>query len=489
MFHQPSKRKQLAQRITVYSLMSTAVIVLVGVLVFFMLGYQYNGRHGRIEQGGLVQFGSRPSGAEVTIDGRSFGTRTTSKTTMAAGEHAITMRRTGYQTWQKTVSVTPGSVLWLNYARLIPLKLTPQSVTNFPAVTSTAVSPNGKYMAIKAEAATADISIVDISQKDVQPTLLTLPATSYTAPQEGQSQHFSLDSWDPSSRYLLVKHTYNEPAATEWLVVDTQRVADTKNLTTALGVAASKVVFSNDSSDKLYAQVDATVRRIDIGASTMSGPLVSGVHEFSLYKKMVLYSTLPNEETKEQSVGYYDEGAAKSRIIRSYPAVEGASLQLAVGAYFSQTYVAIARGEVVEILTGDLPRSDSDAKLTLATIRTIAVPGGVRHLSNVTNGRFIVAQSATGYVTYDLELKKVSTTPIRGATSEMRELRWLDDYMLWSDQGGMARLYEFDGANQHDIMPVVSGFNVTLSPNGSYLYGVTLDEAGVYHLSRVQMIL
>ena len=126
MYRQPSKHKVLMQRIVVYSLMTLSVIGLVVVLVFVMLGYQFNSDDGKIEQGGLVQFDSQPSGAEVTIDGAAFSTRTASKTTMTAGQHYITMNREGYTPWQKSITVVPGSVLWLNYTRLVPTELEPE---------------------------------------------------------------------------------------------------------------------------------------------------------------------------------------------------------------------------------------------------------------------------------------------------------------------------------------------------------------------------
>ena len=120
MYRPPSKRTQLIQRITIYTVMSVSVIVLVAILVFFMLGYQINRTDGKIEQGGLVQFNTQPAGADIKIDGITLGTRTAARKTMNTGQHAISMERQGYKTWQKSVEVTAGGILWLTYARLVP---------------------------------------------------------------------------------------------------------------------------------------------------------------------------------------------------------------------------------------------------------------------------------------------------------------------------------------------------------------------------------
>jgi hypothetical protein len=489
MYRQPSKRKQLLQRISIYSVMSIAVVVLVAILVFFMLGYQFNRTDGTIEQGGLVQFNTQPAGADVTIDGKTLGTRTASRKTLDTGQHYITMQREGYKTWQKSVDVTAGGVLWLTYARLVPTNLTPKNVASFASVSSTAASPDNKWMAIKEDPATATIRLADLSRDDVAVTNVDLPVTSYTAPSADKTQSFTLEKWNPSSRFILVKHTYDDTKV-EWIVVDTQNIAATKNVTTQLGVEATKLIFTGNNASVLYALVDNGVRKIDLGAMTISGPLVSNVAEFSLYdNSTIVYTTLPDPATNMRSVGYHDEGATKSRTLRSYSDNGQVPLHIAVGKYFDDHFIAIAYDQTVEVMKGTLPRSDTANPSALTATSTMSVPGGVQYLSIVTNGRFVVAQTANGYVVDDLELKKMTSTIVSADLPLQRELRWLDGHNVWNDQTGALRTYEFDGANQHEIMPVVPGLSVTYSPNAKYLYGVTKSADGKFHLERVQMIL
>lgn len=488
MYHQPPKRKQLIQRIVVYGLMSVSVLALVTVLVFVMLGYQFNKRDGKIEQGGLVQFSSTPSGASVGIDSKNLGTQTSARATMSSGAHFITMNKTGYRQWQKSVNVVPGSVLWLNYARLVPTTLKPQAVAQFATLTDSNVSPDRKWLAIKDDQTTPVIQMENIAGSTVKASSLELPAESYTAPSEGQTQSFVIAQWDPSSRYLLVKHTY-DTAKIEWLVVDIQHANTTKNMTTMLGFDASNVIFSNTNSNVLYGLVGQDLRKIDLGAVTLSGPLVSNVAEFSLYRSStIVYTTLPDVSTHTRTIGYYDDGAAKPRVIRSYADDGQLPLRIALGSYYGDSYVAIAYGSEVEVLTGDVPRSDSNDASTLHAVTTMTVPGGVLDLSIITSGRFVVAQTADGYAVYDLELMKTTTTALKGPVTT-EKLRWLDNYMVWSDRDGTLRTVEFDGANEQAIMPVTPGFSVTLSQDGTYLYGFLKNADGNYDLQRVRMIL
>lgn len=469
--------------------MSVSVIVLVSVLVFFMLGYQVNRTDGKIEQGGLVQFNTQPAGADVKIDGTILGTRTASRKTMNAGQHYITMERKGYKTWQKSVEVTAGGVLWLTYARLVPNDLTPANVASFGTVSSAASSPDNEWMAIKEDPSTPVIHLADLSRDEVEVTNIELPAGTYTAPGPEKTHSFSLVTWNPTSRFILVKHTYDDTKV-EWIIVDAQNVAATKNITTLLGVNATKVIFTGNNPSIIYALVDNAVRKIDLNASTMSGPLVSNIAEFSLYdNSTIVYATLLDPVTKMRSVGYFTDGADKARTIRSYSDNGQVPLHIAVGKYFDDHYIAIAYDKAVEVLKGSLPRSDASAPSALSAFATVNIPAGVQHLSILTNGRFVVAQTLNSYVTHDLELKKTTSTELKDTTALTRELRWLDGYTVWNDHGGKLRTYEFDGANQHEIMNVVPGLSVTYSPTSKYLYGIGQSSDGKYHLERVRMIL
>jgi len=92
-------------------------------------------------------------------------------------------------------------------------------------------------------------------------------------------------------------------------------------------------------------------------------------------------------------------------------------------------------------------------------------------------------------MTYDVELNKMTMTTLKGASDVTNQLQWIDGYMLASDRDGMMRFYEFDGENQHDIMPVVPGFSITLTPNEQYVYGITKSLNNSYHLTRARLIL
>jgi len=50
---------------------------------------------------------STPEGAEITVDGKYVGS-TASTVLMAPGEHAISIEKTGFKPWRRTLTVSPG---------------------------------------------------------------------------------------------------------------------------------------------------------------------------------------------------------------------------------------------------------------------------------------------------------------------------------------------------------------------------------------------
>lgn len=485
MYHQSSRRKELMKRTLVYVVMCLSIIALVVILLFIVLGYRFNRSDGRIEQGGLLQFDTRPSGADVAIDGTSVGSRTASKATVSAGQHFITMTRGGYRQWQKSVNVAPGSVVWLNYARLIPNELKTDAVATFPALAQSRASFDGKWMAVKENMATANIELIDISKETVRQSSLALPAASFTAPAAGKSQTFSLETWDPTNRYLLVKHTFND-ADIEWLIVDTENVAQTTNLTRLVNVPISNVLFSGASTNTVFVRVGTDVRKIEISAGTLSRPLVSNVAEFSLYdRSTIVYTT--TVENGIRTAGYYEDGMEKPHTLKAYGDDGKTPLKVALGKYFDEHYVVFSYGDSIDMYRGRLPIGDATIP-AVALERILSQPGGSDSLEIRTNGRFIVAQKGSEFQVYDNELKQVSKTTLKNATSNLGKLNWLDGYHVWSDLGGALRLYEFDGANQQDIMMVVPGQAVTLAQDGVFIYGFTATNEG-YQLSRTRLIL
>lgn len=479
-----SKRRQPFVRTAVYSFMTLTVAIIVALLMFVVLGYSFNEQDGKLEQGGLLQFSSVPSGATVTLDEVKLGSNTDTKATVDTGNHSVIYNRTGYREWRKSIYIDPGQIGWLNYARLIPKDILPQDLRTFVTISGALASPRQNYLLLHEAADQPTFTLVNIQGDTVRYTNLTLPAGSYTMPNVGKSQSFVAESWSRDENAVLVRHTYNDNQ-TEWLWMARNSPEKSINISTTFGITPSKVLFGGGGNRLIFVQTDDIVRRVNLDDQTLSRPLVTKAASFTVYdEKTIVYATAVNDKN-QRTVGYAAIDIAEPQTIATYPA-DNQSLFADMGSYFNRRYVAILHGNQLSVLTGTIPTPSQKADLKAYTKQTI--PAGAVNVKMSHNNRFVVTHLADGFATYDLELKKYDKTTWASQSASGRQLEWLDEYMLWTDYGGVLRFYEFDGGNQQNIMPVTEGLDVSLSPNGKYIYGMLKTDKG-FELRRAKLIL
>lgn len=477
-----SKRNQPLIRTAVYSLMTVSVIVIVAILMLIVLGYSFNQKDGRLEQGGLLQFASVPTGATVTLNELTLGQRTNTKSTVESGSHSVSFDRSGYRTWKKTITILPGQIGWINYARMIPTKLTPESQRTFTTLADSLASPGHKWMLLQQAADQPTFELANIQDDSVRYTTVTIPAAVYTPPLAGMAQTFSMESWSQNEDAVLIKHTYDTEKV-EWLLLDRDEPQKTVNISASLGVSPSKIVFAGNGSRLLFVQTDDIVRRVNLDDMTLSRPLASKVESFNQFDEKTITYVTTGDEAGKRTVGYAATDIDQPIAIHAYPA-DGQPLQAVLKVYFNKRYLSVVHGQSLVIESGTLPTKNDKGDLKLYAQSTI--PAGLTNLSVSANGRFVVTQLPDGYATYDLELKKYDKTTWAYQSTVQRSIEWLDDYVVWSDNGGELRIYDFDGANQQNIMQTVEGQSAGISPNGKYFYGVTKSDKGL-NLSRVQL--
>lgn len=486
MYHPPSKKKALAARILTYGLMTISVITMVVVSLLYTLGYRFDTKERQLELSGLVQFVTMPSGGVVEIDGIRHDQETPTKETVASGVHEFVMWREGYETWRKTVTIREGTLTWLNYARLVPKAREAKAVASLPSLSQTLASLDKRFMAAVPDATKPAVTFYNLTADTINETSLTLPAESYAEASTPNVVHqFVLDQWDRGGRYLLVKHTYADKS--EWLVIDRQDSKVVSNITRNLAVNITKAYFADNSATILYAMIDGSVRKINLGQQTISAPLVSNVSEFQLYGDVVGYLHNADAATGKRDVGVIKDGQKAVTLYTSSSPAQ-VPVHITLSHYFDKDYVSVSDGPKVLIYGGTFPANQTE-RSRLAYISTFTFSTDVAWLQLSPSGRFVIAQNAGSYVSYDLERNELSPIAMLAGISDPRALEWLDDYYVWSDRSDTLTIREFDGANQHAINSVATGFDATLSPNGRWLYSIGKQSDGHYQLQRVRMIL
>lgn len=484
MYQKKSRKKELARRTAVYALMTLSVVGLMIVLTYTILGYQYNFDTRQVEQTGLVQFDSYPRGARVGIDGQQHET-TQTKNIVQSGQHQFAMTLDGYEPWQKTLSVIPGGVTWLNYARLVPTQKNISTVLSLSEQQTLKASPDKRYIAgVGLSQNKPQLTLIDF-RDPAQPAVTTHQLdVSVVGGFDSETTHkFNIAEWSYASRYMLVKHVYTVDGAdkTEWLMIDRESPTEPVNVTTKVSLDFTDVQFAGER--ELYGlQASGDLRQISMDSNTVSGPVLSRVTDFQVYVYDIIAYTAASGD--QAIAGVWKKGWESPTVLKSVKTNEATPLRIRVSSYFRQDTVVLSHGNLVTIYRGVLPSNESSRAIFMQSPKTFTLNRSVANIQASGNGRFVVAEDGSGMISYDLErdtasqeLKKYNEQPIR----------WIDDYHLWQiTANGQLEMREFDGVNSHELM-AVSGYEVLLTSNERFIYSFVKNDDGSLSLRRLAM--
>jgi WD40 repeat protein len=249
------------------------------------------------------------------------------------------------------------------------------------------------------------------------------------------------------------------------------------NLTKAFDLNIRQAHFSGNNANTLFAKTDDALRRLDVGSTTASGALVAGVRDFTVYGEDTIAFTAIQEKktgdstTGQQQIGVYRGG--KITPVRELPVDQQA--KISYNEYDNHDYLAIssANSSTVDIVRDATGTGTSKEAAVYAHFDLGAT---VSALSFSNNGRMVTAQHGNMIATYDIETAKTYTRTLGFGSDKTAPFKWLDDYYLWSDDGGKLRIFEFDGTNDHELTTTTPGYDIMLSSNGKRLLSVGRND-------------
>lgn len=488
MFRRQTKKQMLIRRIIVSIVMVVAVLVIVTGAILFILGYRLDGDKGRLEQGALVQLETTPSGAFVSIDGKVLSARTSTKQSVIAGLHSFIVTRDGYEPWAKSLTLKAGTLTWLDYIRLVPKNLKTEKVATYATIVGEKASPDLRSLIVQEKAEVPTFKLVDLRSQDIKTTSLTLSTDDYSeAATEGVAHSFVLGDWDTGGRYVLLTHNFGDKS--ERIVMDTENIGASVNISQLLSISLTDVKFAGTNGSILYGlATDGVIRKLDLSAGTISRALVTNVKKFDMFEtNIITYVGIDPKNSAHQVAGVYREGDAAPHVLRVVKTLD-TPLYIDATRYFSDDYVAIAEGVKVTVLKGRYPSSSSEESSSLKSLAEFTASAPVDQLQFSREGDFLVARSGLASIAYEIEYQRQTASTLATSETTAKQLNWLDNAYLWTIYDGHLAIREFDGTNVHVINAAEPGFDVTLSQNGRYLYSIG-KSGNSYQLQRVKMII
>lgn len=473
-FNKVKKQRQKRLIIT-YAIMTFAIVIISAVCIALVLGWRFSG--GQVKKGALLQFASYPSSAKVTLDGTILNFSTPGKRDVDAGNHNVTISKEDYRDWNKQLSLEPGEVRWLNYARLVPKDVETKVLKEYPNLSQILPSYDRDWIMVIPNAEKPELELVDISDpKNIVYTQFAIPSESLSLPPAVATHSYKMTEWNYGSRYVMIEHKFGE--SVEFIRIDRQNLASAVNLTVKFGVAIADIHFS--TGDVFYGIDSGNMRRYDLNAEALSEPLARNVTQMKLFGDADI-ALLRHENSRFIVEVYVDNKITK---IVDYD--ETRPMLVDMASYYNNRYVSVARGN--ELVVYENPQKLEKGQTPQQVTKQTFEGGDIKWLDMSSMGRFVIAGQSRQWITYDIELDTKSDINLAGMPGyENVPPQWIDESNIISIADNKLRMVDFNGDNEQVILNTLLSFPVSLNDNGKLLFSTNRNQAGVYQLQVSNM--
>lgn len=453
-FLDPAKRQAHIRRLFLgYFLIGIAIALASTILVVLSNGYDVDRKTGKVIQNGLIFADSAPESSTIFLNGKDSG-GTDKRLTVPAGKYDIELRRKGYDTWKKSVSLDGGSIERLVYPRMFPTKLTSAQTKLYDTAPAFSTqSPDRRWLLVAQPGTAGVFDVFDTENIDRAPTVLTLPAKVLTPAAKPTDQSLELVEWSTDNRHVLLKHTFAQ--STEFVVIDRVEPQSTVNVNTLFKLQPTKVSLRDKRFDRLYLYTDAT--KLLQTADTKTGAvanLLTNVTNFKSYQEnTVLYSSEDPALPGKTTVSIWDNG--KSYTLRVHQA--GAVL-LDLARFDGEMFVTTAsvpEGRMY-IFKDPLVKLKRVERTEVTPFAVMKIANPVK-LSFSTNTRFIATQSGSTFAVYDFEDNRRFNFVASGTVPVELKATWMDGHRLLLNQDSKVVVFEFDGNNRRILSDIAPG--------------------------------
>lgn len=474
-FLDPKKQKAHSRRLLIgYVLMGLALIMATTVLLYQAYGFGID-RHGRVIQNGLIFMSSHPEGATIYANGvRQDSTNT--RLTIPAGPYTFELRRDGYHTWKRAVTVDGGSLQRFDYPFLFPTKLTTTTTKQYTAAPSAVLqSPDHRWLLVPASADSFDR--FDLREEAPQPEVVTIPAEILSA--SSTTVGWEQIEWAKDNRHAMLKRLFEKDGQkqSEYILFDHQEPAASRNISVALGFTPSEIKMRDKAFDQYYAfdQVNGILFTASLDEPTPKKYLENVLAFAADGKDTVLYAT--TAQAHEGSALIRLRAGKDSYTVRQV--ANDSPHLLKIARYEGNTFIAAgAQSEGrVYVYKNPLPILKDSDKRVLVPIHVLKTPGPT-YIEFSNNARFIMVENADQFAVYDAETDRGYAyqlgVPLEAVAPHAT---WMDGHRLGVTSGGKIIIFDFDGTNRQTLVTTNPAYIPYFDPNYRFMYTITPESA------------
>lgn len=490
-FLDPQAKKKKKQRLYVGYVL---VAILIGLATYILLatavGYELLPSKGVVVQNGLLFVDATPGSSTVTINGKPEENKTEAKFALVGGAYDIGISQPGYVDWSKRINLEGGQVKFVNYPKLFPLVISPESISDYSAsVGFSTQSPDRKWLLVQPNAEVPSINIYDLESEELKSTSFVIPQTTLS-PKDGSYGVLSPIEWSTDNKHLLISQTLLD-GKKNFFVIDRESGDATINLNTLFSSNPTSVTLFDKKPGKFYFYfADAgTLRIAESNTRIVSEPIIEQVLAYKSYgNDLISFVTPKDAESGKVFVKIRDNDKIYALSQIDFDPASKYLLDIVkfrnnwfypVGSSASDR-VIIYRNPL-DAITKKVPE-----KPVVAAILRLNSPQAIEFSANT---RFLLIQSGSKFNVYDAEAKENYVFEITDKIDQGTTAKWMDGHRIQYTSGGKLLVTEFDGKNTRNLVqnkPSTTGF---FSNNYEELYTIGLKADGSSVLQRSSLII
>ena len=529
------KRRQAIHVIISDSLIAFFVVVIVVVLLAIVIGYRINSDFS-LEQNGLVQIQTVPSDASVMIDGNTELAHTRLSKMLPGGEHEVVLQREGYEEWRKTITVTPGWLLRVEYPRLIKQDRETRDMIEFGEkdLDFFYVSPSRKLALYSLDDSTEWHLVSGFNNNSLKEKVIDITGIFSTEVEivkekseevvEGEvvdeepeylfTGKIKSIEWNDLETAVLLKVSDGEKE--EWGVIDFANPTESVNLSSELtrfesnyknledgngsrnekstgntavvkqAIATKKTKTNQiadarfESTDKIFVVVNGNLREVSLSKKIAVSTEINDIAEFENYGEQIVYVTPKSNNSCE--IRLYRMGDEKSVLVQEV-GPEKSSVLVAITKYGGQSYLEYFIDNRLYVYRSvEFPHQGQKINLMvkIAENDTSITPSG--RLSVSPNGMAVIARDGNKLASFENEMEQLSEYEYGSS-----RMVWFDPYILADvTEKGELMIRDFDGANLRklSVKGAAAGYDQFVAPNNKYFYYIVRNAKDELMLRR-----
>jgi hypothetical protein len=460
-----------------YIVLTLVVVGLTIVLVAYGNDYRYDWVTHKIIQNGHVIIDSLPNNVDVVADGHYLNKKTPYQAAYTIGNHTFSLNLSGYYPWTKTVSISAGEVSLLQYVILVPKRPDETVLDSRATVVAQSMSKDHHHLAYITGGPEAALYTLDLGNPHPVKLYTPKPAVSATATSPAvPAEVLTGVTWSDDASHLLVSATVG--GQPEELLASSSGGTPI-NLSQQYGFSFTGIQFSASNWQQLYWIAPDGLRKLDVGAQTVSDIIASGAIQFWITPNRVLYAQQTPTGTELWSV---DNNYHQQELIEA----------LAHASSYSVAYASFLGQDELGVVPSSNQTGTLYSGIFGSTPIATTIAHGVDNVSFSPDGHLAEFDSPSSIVVYDLnqsELQdKLVDYTVTGQKGSLEAVAWFDNYHLLENRSGVLYWSEYDGGNSVKLDALAGAFPAYSSSDTKSIYefkqlsqSVHIDQVVIRH--------